>query len=57
MINIGIISGSGPLPFLIGKNLIKRCLNNLIDNSIKYSKNIKISLKKNLFFFIQFSVN
>tara|TARA_Y100000590_G_scaffold463144_1_gene629133 strand:+ start:1110 stop:2423 length:1314 start_codon:yes stop_codon:yes gene_type:complete len=28
------------------KNLIKRCLNNLIDNSIKYSKNIKISLKK-----------
>ncbi len=26
------------------KNLIKRCLNNLIDNSIKYSKNIKISL-------------
>ena len=28
------------------KNLIKRCLNNLIDNSIKYSKNILISLKK-----------
>ena len=26
------------------KNLIKRCLNNLIDNSIKYSNNIKISL-------------
>ena len=28
------------------KNLIQRCLNNLIDNSIKYSKNILISLKK-----------
>ena len=33
--------------FLDGrKNLIQRCLNNLIDNSIKYSKNISISLKK-----------
>jgi len=28
------------------KNLIQRCMNNLIDNSIKYSKNILISLKK-----------
>ena len=28
------------------RNLIQRCLNNLIDNSIKYSKNILISLKK-----------
>ena len=28
------------------KNLIQRCLNNLIDNSIKYSNNILISLKK-----------
>ena len=28
------------------KNLIKRCFNNLIDNSIKYSKNIFISLEK-----------
>jgi len=28
------------------KNLIQRCLNNLIDNSIKYSKNILITLKK-----------
>jgi len=33
--------------FLDGrKNLIGRCLNNLIDNSIKYSNNILISLKK-----------
>jgi len=28
------------------KNLIQRCINNLINNSIKYSKNILISLKK-----------
>ena len=33
--------------FLDGrKNLIRRCFNNLIDNSIKYSSNILISLKK-----------
>tara|TARA_Y100000590_G_scaffold16461_1_gene19831 strand:+ start:314 stop:1627 length:1314 start_codon:yes stop_codon:yes gene_type:complete len=29
------------------KNLIQRCLNNLIDNSIKYSNNIHIQLTKN----------
>ena len=29
------------------KNLIQRCLNNLIDNSIKYSNNIDIQLTKN----------
>jgi two-component system, OmpR family, osmolarity sensor histidine kinase EnvZ len=29
------------------KNLIKRCLNNLIDNAIKYAQNVKIELKKN----------
>jgi len=28
------------------KNLIKRCIQNLIDNSIKYSNNITVSLKK-----------
>ncbi len=28
------------------KNLIQRCVNNLIDNSIKYAKKIKISFKK-----------
>ena len=28
------------------KNLINRCLNNIIDNSIKYSKNINIQLSK-----------
>jgi len=29
------------------KNLIQRCLNNLIDNSVKYSNNINIQLTKN----------
>ena len=29
------------------KNLIQRCLNNLIDNSIKYAKNINIKLERN----------
>ena len=29
------------------KNLLKRCLNNLIDNSIKYAKKIKVELNKN----------
>ena len=29
------------------KNLIKRCLNNLIENSIKYGNKIKIELQKN----------
>ena len=28
------------------KNLIRRCINNLIDNSIKYGKKIKITAKK-----------
>ena len=28
------------------KNLVQRCLNNLIDNSIKYSENISITLTK-----------
>ena len=37
------------------KNLINRCLNNLIDNSIKYSNKVEIILSKkktNLFIFI-----
>ena len=29
------------------KNLIKRCINNLIDNSIKYANKVKIELTKN----------
>ncbi len=36
------------------KNLIKRCINNLIDNALKYGKNIKIELsKKNTNIFIK----
>ena len=37
------------------KNLIQRCLSNLIDNSLKFAKNIKIKqykIKKNLLIFI-----
>ena len=43
--------------FFIGrKNLIQRCLNNLIDNALKYGKNVKIKqekLKKSLLIFIE----
>tara|TARA_B100001057_G_scaffold369682_1_gene373406 strand:- start:1507 stop:2826 length:1320 start_codon:yes stop_codon:yes gene_type:complete len=36
------------------KNLIKRCINNLIDNAIKYGKNINVNLsKKNSNIFIK----
>ena len=36
------------------KNLIKRCINNLIDNALKYGKNVKIELiKKNTNIFIK----
>tara|TARA_Y100000590_G_scaffold470131_1_gene662193 strand:+ start:1127 stop:2440 length:1314 start_codon:yes stop_codon:yes gene_type:complete len=38
------------------KNLIKRCISNLIDNSLKYGKKINIStekIKKNLLIFIE----
>ncbi len=36
------------------KNLIKRCINNLIDNSIKYGNQLKVGLsKKDTNFFIQ----
>ena len=43
--------------FFIGrKNLIKRCLNNLLDNAINFSKNIKVKeqkLKKSVLIFIE----
>ena len=43
--------------FFIGrKNLIQRCLNNLIDNALKYGQNVKIKqekLKKSLLIFIE----
>ena len=38
------------------KNLIQRCFNNLIDNSLKYAKKIEIKqekLKKNIFIFVE----
>ena len=37
---------SSKLIFTGRKNLIRRCLNNFIDNSIKYGKNIVVNLKK-----------
>ncbi len=43
--------------FLIGrKNLIKRCLNNLLDNAINFSKNIKVrhqKIKRSVLIFIE----
>jgi len=43
--------------FFIGrKNLIQRCLNNLIDNALKYGENVKIKQEKNkkkIFIFIE----
>ena len=36
------------------KNLITRCINNLLDNSVKYAEKISVNLekKKNNYFFI-----
>ena len=43
--------------FFVGrKNLIQRCLNNLIDNALKYGENVKIKQEKNkkkIFIFIE----
>jgi len=43
--------------FFIGrKNLIRRCLNNLLDNAINFSKNIKVKhqkIKRNVLIFIE----
>ena len=45
--NKNIISKLATKVYMNGrKNLIKRCINNLIDNSIKYSNNIDIQLSK-----------
>ena len=41
---------------MVKKNLIKRCLNNLIDNAIKYGDKVKVELSKstnNLFIKIE----
>ena len=34
------------------KNLIKRCINNLIDNAIKYAEKVKIELSKKITIFL-----
>ena len=45
--NKNIIKAISPRVYLNGrKNLIKRCLNNLIENSIKYADKLKIELTK-----------
>ena len=33
------------------KNLITRCINNLLDNSIKYAEKISVNLEKKLNYF------
>ena len=54
--NNNIISKIQPEIYLNGrKNLIKRCVNNLIDNSIKYANKVSVELsEKNKNIFIKF---
>ena len=55
--NKNIIVDENSEIFFIGrKNLIKRCLNNLLDNAITFSKNIKVKhqkIKKSVLIFIE----
>ena len=55
--NANIIYDKSEKIFFVGrKNLIKRCLNNLIDNSLKYAKKVKIvqeNTKKNILITIE----
>ena len=55
--NNNIIVDEQSETFFIGrKNLIKRCLNNLLDNAINFSKNIKVKhqkIKKGVLIFIE----
>ena len=45
--NENIFSNITPKIYINGrKNLIKRCINNLLDNSIKYAKKVNISISK-----------
>tara|TARA_Y100001970_G_scaffold268179_1_gene359088 strand:+ start:1471 stop:2784 length:1314 start_codon:yes stop_codon:yes gene_type:complete len=45
--NKNISKESSESIFLVARrNLIKRCINNLLDNSLKYAKSVKISLNK-----------
>ena len=40
------LKANSKITFSGRKNLIRRCLNNFIDNSIKYGKNVVVNLKK-----------
>ena len=55
--NQNILSNLVPRTYINGKqNLINRCINNLVDNALKYGNNVKISLTKkhtNLFILIE----
>ncbi len=57
--NKNILYNITPRIYINGKsNLIKRCLNNLIDNAFKYAENVEISLnKKNNNLFINIDDN
>ena len=47
--NQNILSNLVPRTYINGKkNLINRCINNLVDNALKYGNNVKISLTKKL---------
>ena len=51
-----LIDNQAEIFFVGRKNLIKRCLNNLIDNAINFSKNIKVKqhkIKRNILIFIE----
>ncbi len=51
-----ILSEQSEIFFIGRKNLIKRCLNNLLDNAITFSKNIKVKhqkIKKGILIFIE----
>jgi len=51
-----LVDNQGEIFFIGRKNLIKRCLNNLLDNAINFSKNIKVKqqkIKRNVLIFIE----
>ena len=57
--NNDIVANITPRMYIIGrKNLIKRCINNLLDNAIKYANKINIEIsKRNSSLFIQIEDN
>jgi len=51
-----LVDNQGEIFFIGRKNLIKRCLNNLLDNAINFSKNIKVKhqkIKRSVLIFIE----